>query len=143
MRPRLLIAPIVVLLSFTSVQSVEAQDAAYEAGREIALTYPDAPMPSSDLLVEPPTLYHYFPMRPDGQAAYTDNENAVNMTEAMNHFYYNPDWRGEVWAPNQNFLIVEKGVRMLSTWPTFDAATMSRKFTGVHKFFEKWSGFGP
>jgi hypothetical protein len=31
----------------------------------------------------------------------------------------------------------------MPSWPYWDAATYCRHLTGVHKFFEKWSGFGP
>lgn len=140
MNYRLLVATVVAILSFNVAAGAQTPVDNRLASN---ITYPDAPMPSPDKLVPPPGENMYFPMRADMQSYILDIDNTVNYTESLNRFYYDPNWRGETWGPFNCYSIVERAVRMMPTWPVYDAATYSRKLTGVHKFFEKWSGFGP
>jgi hypothetical protein len=120
-----------------------AQHGWFQDKKQPALSYPKAPMPPAGKIVVPPQESPFFPLRPDGQAFVLDIDSTVNQTDALNRFYYDPSWRGEVWQPYDSYTLAEKGVRLMTTWPQYDAATQSRKFTRIHQWFEKWSGFGP
>ncbi len=143
MNYRLLVATAVAVLSFNISASAQAADLSGDSLLASNITYPDATMPSPDRLIPAPGENSYFPMRHDGQPFILDIDNTINLTEPLNRFYYDPNWRGEVWGPFNCYSVGERAVRMMPTWPAYDAATYSRKLTGVHKFFEKWSGFGP
>lgn len=107
------------------------------------ISYPEAPIPPADSLIKPPAETTTFPIRKDGQAFNLEIDSTVNMTDSLNRHYYDFNWRGEVWAPFDNCTTAEKGVRLMNTWPEYNAATQGRIFTGWHLFWEKWSGFGP
>lgn len=108
-----------------------------------AITYPDAPPPDPNHVIIPPRENPYFFIRPDGQALMVQTDSTCNLTDYMNRHYYDYRWRGEVWSPFDNVTQCEKGVRLMHTWPEYDAATQGRVFTGWHLFWERWSGFGP
>lgn len=107
------------------------------------ISYPDAPGPDPNHFVNAPSENNVFYARSDGQPVMGITDMTVNMTEAMNRLYYDPNWRGEVWAPFDTYTLVEKGTRLMSTWPEYHAATQWRFWTGWHTFWEKWTGYGP
>lgn len=107
------------------------------------INYPDAPPPDPNHVIVPPHENSYFYVRPDGQAEMIQTDSSCNYTEYMNRHYYDFNWRGEVWSPFDSVTQGEKGLRSLSTWPEYYAATQARIFTGWHTFWEKWSGYGP
>jgi hypothetical protein len=39
--------------------------------------------------------------------------------------------------------MLERATRLMGTWRDYDEANQFRKLNNVHKFFEKWSGYGP
>lgn len=108
-----------------------------------SLMQPPAPRPAPDNVVTPPGEEAYFPVRPDGQPFLLNIDNSVNLTDAINGFYYDPKWRGEVWAPFDQISLIERATRKMATWPEYDQANQYRKFNHVNKFFERYSGFGP
>lgn len=128
------------LLSFAVFQMSWAQPS--EARRD-NLVEPPAVEAPVDLLVTPPGEEVYFPVRPDGQPFLVNIDTTVNLTDKINGFYYDPKFRGEVWAPFDQVSLIERATRMMATWPEYDQFSILRKFNGVHKFFEKYSGFGP
>ena len=107
--------------------------------------YPDptAPMPSRDKVIIPPGETSTFPVRPDGQPYVLNLDTTINFTEALNRFYFDPKWRGEVWVPFNQWSLVERATRLMATWPEYDQANQYRKLNRVNKFFERCSGFGP
>ncbi len=85
----------------------------------------------------------YFPTNPDGTPFVLDIDTTVNFTDALNRFYYDPKWRGEVWVPFNQWSVSERATRLMGTWPEYDEFSQYRKLNHVHKFFERYSGFGP
>ena len=94
-------------------------------------------------LVSPPGESSYFPVREDGQPYLLNVDVSVNMTRSLNQFYYDPKWRGEEWVPFDQVTLIESGTRLMSTWKEYDEFSTLRVMNGFHKFFEKYSGFGP
>ncbi|MFA7340516.1 MAG: hypothetical protein WC028_27280 [Candidatus Obscuribacterales bacterium] len=128
------------LLSFAALPILWAQPT--EARRD-NLPEPPAIEAPVDILVTPPGEEIYFPVRPDGQPFLVNIDTTVNLTDKINGFYYDPKFRGEVWAPFDQVSLIERATRMMATWPEYDQFSILRKFNGVNKFFEKYSGFGP
>ena len=94
-------------------------------------------------LVPPPGEHTYYPVRQDGQNYVLNVDINVNMTQALNRFYFDPKWRGEEWVPYDQVTLIERATRMMSTWKEYDEFSQFRIFNGFHKFFEKYSGYGP
>ncbi|MBZ0186414.1 MAG: hypothetical protein K8F91_09225 [Candidatus Obscuribacterales bacterium] len=94
-------------------------------------------------LVPPPAENEYFPVREDGQAYMLNVDSTVNLTTALNRFYYDPKWRGEVWVPYDQVSAIERATRLMSTWKEYDEFSELRIFNKWHKFWERASGFGP
>ncbi|MBY0359471.1 MAG: hypothetical protein K2W82_15820 [Candidatus Obscuribacterales bacterium] len=113
------------------------------AAPDNSISYPEAPAPSPDHLVTPPRENPYFYVRPDGQAYTIQTDHTNNITDYLNRHYYDFAWRGEVWSPYDNMTTVEKGSRLMGTWPEYNEATRFRVLNGWNQFWEKWSGFGP
>ncbi len=99
--------------------------------------------PRREHLISPPGERTEFPVRQDGQAFVLNVDTTTNMTDAINSFYFNPKWEGEVWAPFDQVELIERASRTMNTWPEYNSETMFRFGTGVAKLFERWSGFGP
>jgi hypothetical protein len=93
--------------------------------------------------ITPPSEEAYFPTNFDGQPYVVNIDTTVNLTRAINQFYYNPKWRGEVWTPFDQVDSIERQTRLMSTWREYDEFSELRVLNGVNKWFEKWSGFGP
>ncbi len=104
---------------------------------------PPAPMPSPDNLVPPPSEEIYFPVRADGQPFLLNIDTTINLTDAISSFYYDPKWRGEVWAPFDQVSLIERSTRLMSTWQEYDQFSQYRIFNVINKKLEKYSGFGP
>lgn len=135
---RLFVIPAVVALMVTSAPRGFSQSP--------ALTYPPAPQPPADHIVVPPQVNEYFYMRPDGQPFVLNQDLTVNFTNQLNRYYFNPHWRGEEWAPYQNWWVGERQARLMSTYEEFDNFSVFRFLqptNKIHKFFERSSGFGP
>ena len=128
------------LLAFAALQMSWVESA---QARRDNLPEPAAVEAPVDLLVTPPGEEAYFPVRPDGQPFLVNIDTTVNLTDKINGFYYDPKFRGEVWAPFDQVSLIERATRMMSTWAEYDQFSIYRKFNGVHKFFEKYSGYGP
>jgi len=94
-------------------------------------------------LVSPPGEEMYFPVREDGQDYVINLDSTVNMTQTLNEFYYDPKWRGEVWAPFDQYSLIERATRRMGTWKEYDEFSELRIFNKWHKFWERASGFGP
>lgn len=107
------------------------------------LPEPAAPQPAEDNLVPPPSEEIYFPVRADGQPFLLNIDTTINLTDAISSFYYDPKWRGEVWAPFDQVSLIERSTRLMSTWQEYDQFSTLRLFNKVNKTFEKYSGFGP
>lgn len=107
------------------------------------MTLPRAVEPPKDQLIAPPSEEVYFPVRPDGQALYLNLENTVNLTEYLNRSKYNHYDEGEVWAPFDDFTLVEKASRTMGNWPQYWEFSQLRILNNWHRFFERGSGFGP
>jgi len=110
------------------------------------LPMPAAPAPAPDQVIIPPQQNAYFPMRADGQPFVLNEDWTVNLTDWLNHYYFNPSWRGEEWAPYQNYWIVERQCRSMALWSEYDEFTTFRfawPTNRIHKWFEKYSGYGP
>jgi len=131
------------LLGATSLQAEDSIPDRLFSGNKAPILYPSAPMPPRDRLVVPPGESIYFPVRTDGQPYVLNVDRTVNLTSALNQFYYNPKWRGEVWTPFDQFDSIERATRLMGTWREYDEFSSLRVFNGFHKFFEKYSGFGP
>ncbi|MCC6979064.1 MAG: hypothetical protein IT343_12135 [Candidatus Melainabacteria bacterium] len=99
--------------------------------------------PARDKLISQPGESHYFPTTADGTPIVLELDTTVNFTESLNRFYYEPKWRGEVWVPFNQWSLIERATRLMSTWPEYDEFSQYRKLNHVHKFFERYSGFGP
>lgn len=99
--------------------------------------------PRRDGLVPPPAENAYFPVREDGQPYMLNVDTSVNLTTALNRFYYDPKWRGEVWSPYDQVSAIERATRLMSTWKEYDEFSELRIFNKWHKFWERASGFGP
>jgi hypothetical protein len=99
--------------------------------------------PSADRLPRMPGEAFQFPTNSDGSPFVLDIDTTVNFTDALNRFYYDPKWRGEVWVPFNQWTVAERATRLMSTWPEYDEFSQYRKLNHVHKFFERYSGFGP
>lgn len=110
-------------------------------GRKDLLNEPHA-LPRGGL-VTPPGEGATFPVRDDGQNFVLNVDTTVNLTTALNKFYYDLKWRGEVWAPFDQVSLIERQTRLMSTWKEYDEFSELRKFNIIHKFFERASGFGP
>src|SRR6185369_5119577 len=134
------IAAAFLALSALSVLSIELPA---KASRHAALVEPRAASPAKDKLVPPPSEEPYFPMRADGQEFMLNVDSTVNMTDALNGFYYDPKWRGEKWVPFDQIEAIERGTRLMSTWKEYDEFSELRRFNRWHKFWERSSGFGP
>ncbi|MDX1987338.1 MAG: hypothetical protein SFV17_11680 [Candidatus Obscuribacter sp.] len=104
---------------------------------------PPAPMPSPDNLVPPPGEEIYFPVRADGQPFLLNIDTTINLTDAISSFYYDPKWRGEVWAPFDQVSLIERSTRLMSTWQEYDQFSQYRILNVINKKLEKYSGFGP
>jgi hypothetical protein len=104
---------------------------------------PAAVEAAPDILVTPPGEEAYFPVRPDGQPFLLNIDTTVNLTDKLSGFYYDPKFRGEVWAPFDQVNLIERATRLMSTWQDYDQFSTYRKLNKVNKFFEKYSGFGP
>lgn len=104
---------------------------------------PPAPMPSPDNLVPPPSEEIYFPVRADGQPFLLNIDTTINLTDAISSFYYDPKWRGEVWAPFDQVSLIERSTRLMSTWQEYDQFSQYRILNTINKKLEKYSGFGP
>lgn len=127
-----------------------ADDAPFKAipnhlflAKKVPILYPPAPAGNRDRLITPPGENQYFPVRADGQPYVLNIDRTVNLTAALNQFYYNPKWRGEVWTPFDQIDSIERATRIMGTWREYDEFSELRIFNGFHKFFEKYSGFGP
>jgi hypothetical protein len=107
------------------------------------LPEPSAPLPGPNSLVPPPGEDPYFPIRADGQPYVNNIDTRVNMTDWVNHYYFDPHWRGENWTPFDSFEIVERLVRRMALWEDYDQQTEGRVGNHIAKFFEKWTGYGP
>lgn len=93
--------------------------------------------------VTPPGENNYYPIRDDGQDFVLNVDTSVNLTPALNKFYYDLKWRGEVWSPFDQVSMIERQTRLMSTWKEYDEFSELRKLNIIHKFFERASGFGP
>jgi hypothetical protein len=140
---RLFIIPVSALCLITGFASPTfAQDLAQVP----QLTYPPAPDPAPDHIIVPPQENIYFPMRADGQAFVSNEDLTNNWTDSFNRFYFNPVLRNMDWAPYQNWWIPERACRLMSTWNEYDNFSTVRflKPTNrIHKWFERYSGYGP
>jgi hypothetical protein len=96
-----------------------------------------------DRLVAPPMEETFFPGNFDGQAKVLNIDSTVNMTIAINEFYYNPKWRGEYWVPFDQVDLIERASRLMSTWKEYNEANQYKVLNRVNVFFERYSGFGP
>lgn len=113
------------------------------AGKLPPMMYPAAPLPVKDKLVPVPMEQQFFPVRTDGQPFVLNIDRTVNLTTAMNQFYYNPKWRGEEWSPFDQVDDIERATRLMGTWREYNEFSELRIFNGWHRFWEKWSGYGP
>jgi hypothetical protein len=96
-----------------------------------------------DKLISPPGEEVYYPVRNDGQPFVLNIDQTVNLTRAINQFYWNPRIEGEVWTPFDQPELIERASRLMTTWPEYDEANIYRSFTRVNKYLERISGFGP
>lgn len=94
-------------------------------------------------LVPPPGEETFFPTNFDGQSRILNVDSTVNLTVALNEFYYNPHWRGEYWTPFDQIDLIERATRLMSTWKEYNEANQYKVLNGVNVFFERYSGFGP
>lgn len=107
------------------------------------LVKPPAREPDKNNLVPPPGEDPYYPVRMDGQPYVLNVDRTVNLTDALNRFYYDPRWRGEVWVPFDQVSTIERATRLMSTWREYNEFSTFRIFNRVNQFFERWSGYGP
>jgi hypothetical protein len=94
-------------------------------------------------LISPPGENPYYPVRSDGQPYILNVDTTVNLTAALNEFYWNPKWRGEVWSPFDLPETIERASRVMSTWPEYDSENMFRIGTRPAQWLERYSGYGP
>ncbi|HEY9712777.1 MAG TPA: hypothetical protein V6C72_04870 [Chroococcales cyanobacterium] len=99
--------------------------------------------PPAEKLVPPPGENSFFPVRGDGQPYVLNVDRTVNLTDALNRFYYDPRWRGEVWTPFDQVSTIERAQRIMATWPEYNEANQYHVLNNVNIFFERYSGFGP
>ena len=111
--------------------------------RKIAQKLIPAPSQTTDRPLKMPGEVNVFPTNADGAPFVLDIDTTINFTDALNRFYYDPKWRGEVWVPFNQWTISERATRLMGTWPEYDEFSQYRKLNHVHKFFERYSGFGP
>jgi hypothetical protein len=140
---RLFLLPLAALVMACSAPTALSQDSLAQVP---VLTYPPAPTPAADRVIIPPQENRYFPMRSDGQAFVSNEDITSNMTDIFNRYYFNPKWRGEEWSPYQNWWLVERMCRLMSTWEEYDNFSTFRFLqptNKVHKWFERYSGYGP
>ncbi|MCC7530759.1 MAG: hypothetical protein IT342_19710 [Candidatus Melainabacteria bacterium] len=104
---------------------------------------PAAVSPSPEKSIAMPGEVNFFPTNPDGTPFVLDIDTTVNFTDSLNRFYFDPKWRGEVWVPFNQWTISERATRLMATWPEYDEFSQLRKLNHIHKFFERYSGFGP
>ncbi len=90
-----------------------------------------------------PAENSYFPVRSDGQPFMLNADNNVNLTDAMNRFYYESTSRHEFWMPFNNYEIPEKAQRMLSTWDEYNQENAFRTWNPAAMWLEIKSGYGP
>jgi hypothetical protein len=125
--------------SSPGLKSLQTQ--AQQPSRRLAQVMPGTSSP--DKLIAPPGENPFFPVRTDGQPYILNIDTTVNLTDAMNRFYYNPRWRGEVWTPFDQVDEIERATRLMATWFEYDQENIFRKGDPVAKWFERVSGFGP
>ena len=94
-------------------------------------------------MVLPPGEEQYFPTRADNQPYGLREDTTVNLTGTLSAFYFNPQWRGEVWSPFDNFTIAERATRQLATWREYNEMSYFRVLNGVNYTLERWTGYGP
>lgn len=146
---RLLALPFVAMITISACPQSIAQDLEHFEMRDAMLaqraipSYPPAPMPNPDRLVVPPQEQQFFPIRPDGQPFVLNQDVTVNLTDSLNRYYYNPHWRGEDWGPFNQYWIIERTVLMMPTYREYDEFSVFKVGNGFHKFFERYSGYGP
>jgi hypothetical protein len=158
MSKRLLVFPAALLILLTAYSGAYAVNPLAFAKKSLAyvkypfrskppypspLSRPEAPMPNPDVLIPPAGETKFFPMRSDGQAYFLNIDNTVNVTDALNHCYFDPHFRAEVWGPYSNTFIVERMVTLCQLWPDYDEFSILRRMNNWHKFWEKYSGYGP
>ena len=107
------------------------------------LTMPEAPTPNPEQVVPTPRENEYLPMRTDGQPYQLNIDLTNNLTDWLNHFYFNPKWRGYSWSPYPLYFIVERQSRMMFLWPDYDEQNVYALGNRWCKFLEKYSGYGP
>jgi hypothetical protein len=110
---------------------------------EVAATTAGGDQMSDEKLIAPPQENRYFPVRADGQPFVLNIDTTVNLTEALDRFYFDPRWRGEEWTPFDQVDEIERETRLMGTWQDYDQANIFRVCNPIHKWFEKYSGFGP
>lgn len=111
--------------------------------RKVPDQVPPAARPPRDRLISPPGEEIFYPIRTDGQAYVLNVDRTINLTQALNNFYYDPRWRGEVWTPFDQVDTIERATRLMSTWREYDEFSALRVLNNWHKFWEKYSGYGP
>jgi hypothetical protein len=132
----------VALLSLAVSPMALAQNSG-PAPASTVLTYPEAPMPNPDVLIPPPHQIEVMPSRADGQRFQIYADQTVNLTDAMNRYSYNPASRGLNIVPFEDYWVSERITRLMALWTDYDEFSLLHHWNGFHKFFEKWSGYGP
>jgi hypothetical protein len=146
---RLLALPFVALITMSACPSAISKD--FEsinmqdllAAKMQPLQAPPPQLPNPNNLVAPAGETRTFPIRGDGQPYVLAEDISVNLTQALNSYYFDPKWRGEEWGPFNTYWIVERQARMMPTWHEYDEFSIFRVGNGWHKFWEKYSGYGP
>ncbi len=123
----------------------DGQDVPERMTKKIAqkMKYPAAAQPGKDDVAPPPAENQYFPIRSDDQPYMLAVDKTINLTDALNRFYYDPKWRGEMWVPTDPVTFPEKAIRLMSTWQEYDQQNIFRVGNGLARWIEKMSGFGP
>jgi hypothetical protein len=114
-----------------------------EQTRAIAQTQTTSGSARREKLISPPGENPYYPVRQDGQPFILNVDTTVNLTAALNEFYWNPKWRGEVWSPFDLPETIERASRLMTTWPEYDSENMFRIGTRPAQWLERYSGYGP
>ena len=122
--------------------SKKADESESQPARSVATVVPGLSA-ERDKLISPPGEEVYYPVRNDGQPFVLNIDQTVNLTRAINQFYWNPAIEGEVWTPFDQPELIERASRLMTTWPEYDEANIFRSFTRVNKYLERMSGFGP
>jgi len=146
---RLLALPCIALVTICGslpafskdIEDLEMKDLI--AAKQPRLNAPPPTMPGPDKLVAPAGETTTWPIRGDGQPYILSVDQTVNWTECLNEYYFNPKWRGETWGPFQMEWIPERAVLMMPTYQDYDQFSIYHIFNGFHKFWEKYSGYGP